>query len=192
MKSIAAQIGNGVKSIEVSGRTIKFVLNRSGATLAEIKTFLDDDGSVGAVAARALVNIRIANGKDTAEINTAVVATGPCRVVQKLVIQPYNKISVTMSFSSRRTPPQVIIHDPWDKSAIIFDENVVIESIVKIQPNRVGEVGEASSEDKGFLLLYLTDAGLVRDFIVTLSSGNTITIQDAKARTQALLPEAIW
>ena len=68
-------IGNGVKSIEVSGRTITFVLKLGGATLADIKTFLDDDGSAGAIAARALINIRIADGKDAAEINTAVVAT---------------------------------------------------------------------------------------------------------------------
>ena len=175
-------IGNGVKSIEVSGRSIKFVLNRSGATLAEIKTFLDDDGSVGAVAARALINIRIANGKDTAEINTAVVATALSGGAEASDAIQENRGDD--EFFIKANASSSIIHDPWDKSAIIFDENVIIESIVEIQPNRVGEVVELPPGQR-FPAIIPTDASSVRDYIVTLSSGNTITIQDVKARTQA-------
>ena len=171
--------GNGVESIEVSGRTIKFVLKLGGATLADIKTFLDDDGSVGAVAARALVNIRIADGKDAAEINTAVVATA---LSGGVAASPTIQQGLgNDEFFIKADASSVIIHDPWDKSSIIFDENVVIESIVKIQVNRGGEVGEVPP--RGGVPVIVLTPGPVTDFIITLSSGNTITIQDALAMT---------
>ena len=170
--------GNGVKSIEVSGRTIKFVLKLGGATLADIKTFLDDDGSGGAIAARALVNIRIADGKDAAEINTAVVATA---LSGGVAASPTIQQGLgNDEFFIKADASSVIIHDPWDKSSIIFDENVVIESIVKIQVNRGGEVGEIP---RGGVPAIVPTDGPVTDFIITLSSGNTITIQDAEAMT---------
>ena len=174
-------IGNGVKSIEVSGRSIKFVLKLGGATLAEIKTFLDDDGSAGAVAARALINIRIADGKDAAEINTAVVATALSGgVAASDAIQENDGND---EFFIKANASSSIIHDPWDKGFIIFDENVIIESIVEIQPNRPGEVVEFPRGQR-FPAVQPTSSTDVRDYIVTLSSGNTITIQDVKARTQ--------
>ena len=71
--------GSGVEFIEVSGRAIKFTLKLLGATLAEIKSFLDDDGSEGAVAARALINIRIAEGKEDTRINSFIESDGPVR-----------------------------------------------------------------------------------------------------------------
>ena len=174
-------IDNGVKSIEVSGRSIKFVLKLHGATLAEIKTFLDDDGSAGAIAARALINIRIANGKDAAEINTAVVATALSGGVAANDAIQENRGDD--EFFIKANASSSIIHDPWDKSAIIFDENVIIESIVEIEVNRPGEVVELPPRG-GFPAVIETE-GPVTDYIVTLSSGNTITIQDVKARTKA-------
>ena len=174
-------IGNGVKSIEVSGRSIKFVLKLGGATLAEIKTFFDDDGSAGAIAARALINIRIADGKDAAEINTAVVATALSGgVAANDAIQENDGND---EFFIKANASSSIIHDPWDKGFIIFDENVIIESIVEIQPNRPGEVVEFPRGQR-FPAVQPTSSTDVRDYIVTLSSGNTITIQDVKARTQ--------
>ena len=174
-------IGNGVKSIEVSGRSIKFVLKLGGATLAEIKTFFDDDGSAGAIAARALINIRIADGKDTAEINTAVVATALSGgVAANDAIQENDGND---EFFIKANASSSIIHDPWDKGFIIFDENVIIESIVEIQVNRQGEVVELPPGQR-FPAIIPTDK-TVTDYIVTLSSGNTITIQDVFARTKA-------
>ena len=174
-------VGNGVKSIEVSGRSIKFVLKLGGATLAEIKTFFDDDGSAGAIAARALINIRIADGKDAAEINTAVVATALSGgVAANDAIQENDGND---EFFIKANASSSIIHDPWDKGFIIFDENVIIESIVEIQPNRPGEVVEFPRGQR-FPAVQPTSSTDVRDYIVTLSSGNTITIQDVKARTQ--------
>ena len=174
-------VGNGVKSIEVSGRSIKFVLKLGGATLAEIKTFFDDDGSAGAIAARALINIRIADGKDAAEINTAVVATALSGgVAANDAIQENDGND---EFFIKANASSSIIHDPWDKGFIIFDENVIIESIVEIQPNRPGEVVEFPPGQR-FPAVQPTSSTDVRDYIVTLSSGNTITIQDVKARTQ--------
>ena len=173
-------IGNGVKSIEVSGRSITFVLKIGGATLADIKTFLDDDGSAGAIAARALINIRIADGKDAAEINTAVVATALSGGVAANDAIQENRGDD--EFFIKANASSSIIHDPWDKSAIIFDENVIIESIVEIQENRQGEVINLPPGQR-FPAIQPTE-GPVTDYIVTLSSGNTITIQDVKARTQ--------
>ena len=174
-------IGNGVKSIEVSGRSIKFVLKLGGATLAEIKTFLDDDGSAGAIAARALINIRIADGKDTAEINTAVVATALSGGVAASDAIQENRGKD--EFFIKADASSVIIHDPWDKSFIIFDENVIIESIVEIEVNRQGEVVEIPRGQRFPAILGTNNQ--VTDYIVTLSSGNTITIQDVEARTKA-------
>ena len=173
-------IDNGVKSIEVSGRSIKFVLKLHGATLAEIKTFLDDDGSAGAIAARALINIRIADGKDAAEINTAVVATALSGGVAANDAIQENRGND--EFFIKANASSSIIHDPWDRGFIIFDENVIIESIVEIQVNRQGEVVELAPGQR-FPAVLATDAP-VTDYIVTLSSGNTITIQDVFARTK--------
>ena len=174
-------IGNGVKSIEVSGRSIKFVLKLGGATLAEIKTFFDDDGSAGAIAARALINIRIADGKDAAEINTAVVATALSGGVAANDAIQENRGND--EFFIKANASSSIIHDPWDKGFIIFDENVIIESIVEIQVNRQGEVVELPPGQR-FPAIIPTGRS-VTDYIVTLSSGNTITIQDVFARTKA-------
>ncbi len=173
-------IGNGVKSIEVSGRSIKFVLKLHGATLAEIKTFLDDDGSAGAIAARALINIRIADGKDTAEINTAVVATALSGGVK--ASDPIQEGRGDDEFFIKANASSVIINDSWDKSSIIFDENVIIESIVKIQVNRGGTTTELPPGER--FPTVADTSGPVTDFIITLSSGNTITIQNVKARTK--------
>ncbi len=72
---IGSASGSGVESITVAGDAIKFVLMDGGATLAAIKAFLDDDASEGAVEARKLIEITIANSKDTAQITTAITAT---------------------------------------------------------------------------------------------------------------------
>ena len=174
--------GNGVKSIEVSGRTITFVLRGDGATLADIKTFLDDDGSQGAIDARALINIRIADGKDAAEINTAVVATALSGGVAANDAIQENRGND--EFFIKADASSSIIHDPWDKSSIIFDENVIIESIVEIQvKNRPGETVELGPRQE-FPAFEPIGNRQVTDFIITLSSGNTITIQDVLARTQ--------
>ena len=132
--------GSGVESIEVSGRTVTFVLKDRGARLADIKSFLDDDASAGAGAARALVTIEIANGKDAFLINTDIAATA---LSGGVAASPGIQEGLgNDEFFIKANASSVIIHDPWDKSSIIFDENVIIESIVEIQPNRQGEVGE--------------------------------------------------
>ena len=72
---IGSASGRGVESIMVGGSAIKFVLKADGATVEEIKDFFDNDASAGAVAARVLVEITIADGKDTAQIKTAIAVT---------------------------------------------------------------------------------------------------------------------
>ena len=72
---IGSASGRGVESIMVGGSAIKFVLKADGATMEEIKDFFDNDASAGAVAARVLVEITIADGKDTAQIKTAIAVT---------------------------------------------------------------------------------------------------------------------
>ena len=72
---IGSASGRGVESIMVGGSAIKFVLKADGATMEEIKDFFDNDASAGAVAARVLVDITIADGKDTAQIKTAIAVT---------------------------------------------------------------------------------------------------------------------
>ena len=67
--------GRGVESITVTETAIKFVLKADGAMLSAIKAFLDDDASAGVVAARALIEITIASGKDALEIGTPIPAT---------------------------------------------------------------------------------------------------------------------
>ena len=170
--------GSGVESIEVSGRTVTFVLKDRGARLADIKSFLDDDASAGAGAARALVTIEIANGKDAFLINTDIAATA---LSGGVAASPGIQEGLgNDEFFIKANASSVIIHDPWDKSSIIFDENVIIESIVEIQPNRQGEVGEVQRSVPALI----PTTGAVTDYIVTLSSGNTITIQDVFARTK--------
>ena len=72
---IGSASGRGVESIMVGGSAIKFVLKADGATMEEIKDFFDNDASAGAVAARVLVEITIADGKDTAQIKAAIAGT---------------------------------------------------------------------------------------------------------------------
>ena len=56
-------------------KKIMMTLNGAGATFAEIKTFLADDGSAGAVAARDLIDLTIADGMDDSRISAAIEET---------------------------------------------------------------------------------------------------------------------
>ena len=172
-------IGSGVVSIEVSGRAVKFTLALNGATLAEIKSFLDDDGSEGAVAARALINIRIAEGKEDTRINSFIKATalsGGLDTDAFIGQGPGND-----EFFIEADAASVIIDDLWDKSSIIFENTVRIVSIIEEEVNAPGQVGYFDGAENT-PTIEPTSAS-VTNYVVTLSSGNTITIWDVKART---------
>ena len=68
--------GSGVETIKVTGNAIKFVLKSEGATLAEIKTFLDDDGNAGPTAARELIELTIADGEESTIIDAPAAKMG--------------------------------------------------------------------------------------------------------------------
>ena len=170
--------GSGVESIEVSGRTVTFVLRDRGATLADIKSFLDGDASAGAGAARALVTIEIANGKDALLINTDTAATalsGGGLDSNTFIGQGPGDDE----FFIKANATSVIIDDLWDKSSIIFENTVRIVSIVEEVVNAQGQVGQFV---RGFPVIAVT-SNSVTNYVVTLSSGNTITIWDVDART---------
>ena len=172
-------IGSGVVSIEVSGRAVKFTLALNGATLAEIKSFLDDDGSEGAVAARALINIRIAEGKEDTRINSFIEATalsGGLDTNTFIGQGPGND-----EFFIEADAASVIIDDLWDKSSIIFENTVRIVSIIEEEVNAPGQVGHFEGAQNTPTITPTSTS--VTNYIVTLSSGNTITIWDVKART---------
>ena len=170
--------GSGVESIEVSGRTVTFVLRDRGATLADIKSFLDDDASTGAGAARALVTIEIANGKDAFLINTDIAATalsGGGLDSNTFIGQGPGDDE----FFIKANAASVVIDDLWDKSSIIFENTVRIVSIVEEEVNAQGQVGQFV---RSFPVIAVT-SNSVTNYVVTLSSGNTITIWDVFAKT---------
>ena len=146
--------------------------------MADIKSFLDGDASAGAGAARALVTIEIANGKDALLINTDTAATalsgGGLNSNTFIGQGPGDD-----EFFIKANAASVVIDDLWDKSSIIFENTVRIVSIVEEEVNAQGQVGQFV---RGFPVIAVT-SNSVTNYVVTLSSGNTITIWDVDART---------
>ena len=75
----------------------------------------------------------------------------------------------------------VIIDDLWDKSSIIFENTVRIVSIIEEEVNAPGQVGHFVGAENTPTIT--PTSASVTNYVVTLSSGNTITIWDVKART---------
>ena len=72
----------------------------------------------------------------------------------------------------------VIIHDPWGGNSIIFDARVKIISIAEVSVERAREFGHGQDLER-------EEPGALIDYVITLDSGESITIWDVFAPTSA-------